>query len=259
MTEIVERAIGYVPKVFVYPDAPRLVTSVAGRLATRVAALQAEKGIASVVLTGGRTGIALLAELAAGSVHGAVDWSRVDFFWGDDRFLAGDNPDRNARQAREALIDHVPVDPRRVHVMEPADGRLGYDPDAAAAAYEELLAAYGDGTDGPLFDICLLGVGEEGHVASVFPDSPAVREERRMVVAVRDCPKPPPTRISLTLPAIRRSNQVWLLTTGAAKAEAVAAAVHGADTRSLPAAGVRGRDCTFWFVDADAASRLSRS
>ncbi|GAA1822525.1 6-phosphogluconolactonase [Planosporangium flavigriseum] len=258
MTGVVERRIGYVPKVFVYPDGPQLVASVAGRLATRVAALQAEKGTASVVLTGGRTGIALLAELTAGSGHSAVDWSRVDFFWGDDRFVSSDNPDRNARQAYEALLDHLPVDPRRVHVMEPANGRFGYDPDAAAAAYEELLVRYGDATGGPLFDICLLGVGEEGHVASVFPDSPAVHEERRMVVAVRDCPKPPPTRISLTLPTIRRSDQVWLITTGAAKAEAVAAAVCGADQRSLPAAGARGLDCTLWFVDAEAARGLSR-
>jgi 6-phosphogluconolactonase len=141
--------------------------------------------------------------------------------------------------------------------MAAADGPFGADPEAAAAAYEEVLGARE--TDGPLFDVCLLGVGEEGHVASVFPDSPAVREERRGVVAVRDCPKPPPTRISLTLPAIRRSGQVWLLTTGAAKAVAVAAAVRGADERALPAAGARGLDRTLWFVDTEAANGLPRT
>jgi 6-phosphogluconolactonase len=256
VTGLVEPAVGYPANVLVYPDADGLAAALGARLVARLAEAQSAKGTASVVLTGGRTGIAVLDVLRTSPSRDTVDWSRVDFFWGDDRFLPRDHADRNERQAREALLDHLAVDPLRVHSMEPADGRFGDDPEAAAAAYDEFLASYG-GAGGPLFDVCLLGVGEEGHVASIFPESPAVREDERLVVAVRDCPKPPPTRVSLTLPAIRRSSEVWLLTTGAAKAEAVRAAVRGDDERTLPASGARGLDRTLWFVDGAAASGLS--
>jgi 6-phosphogluconolactonase len=179
----------------------------------------------------------------------ALDWSAVDFYWGDERFLPAGDPERNETQARTALLDHVPVDPARVHAMAPSDGEFGDDPDAAAAAYAELLGA-GDFRG---FDICLLGVGEEGHTASIFPDSPAVHEKTATVVAVRGCPKPPPTRVSLTLPAIRRATEVWLMTTGAAKAEAVAKALNGALETDIPAAGATGRVTTLWLLDKTAA------
>lgn len=182
-----------------------------------------------------------------------MDWSRVELYWGDERFLPSGDPERNETQAREALLDHVPVPAGRVHVVEPPDGRFGDDPDAAAAAYAEVLA------DVAAFDVCLLGIGEEGHVASVFPDSPAVHERERTVVAVRDCPKPPPTRVSLTLPRIRTSRQVWLMTTGAAKAEAVAAALTGADEVELPAAGAVGTERTLWLLDGAAAAKVPHS
>jgi 6-phosphogluconolactonase len=102
----------------------------------------------------------------------------------------------------------------------------------------------------------MLGVGPEGHVASVFPDSPAVHDTGSAVVAVRDCPKPPPTRVSLTLPTIRTARQVWLCVAGEGKAEAVAAAVGGAAEVDCPAAGARGTERTLWLVDRAAASRL---
>jgi 6-phosphogluconolactonase len=254
-----EHVTGYPATVLVYPDGAQLAAAVGTRLVARLAKAQAERGTASVVLTGGRTGIAVLDVLRTSPRRDTVDWSRVDFFWGDDRFLPRDHDDRNERQAREALLDHLSVDPLRVHAMEPADGRFGDDPEAAAAAYGEELATYGGTDAAPLFDVCLLGVGEEGHVASIFPDSPAVLEGELLAVAVRNCPKPPPTRVSLTLPAIRRSSEVWLLTTGLAKAEAVSAAVNGADERALPAAGAIGLDGTVWFVDGEAASALSRA
>ncbi len=102
----------------------------------------------------------------------------------------------------------------------------------------------------------LLGVGEEGHTASLFPDTPYVRETERAVVGVHDCPKPPPTRISLTLPTIRAASEVWLMTTGVAKTESVAAALSGADPVDIPAAGAWGRDRTLWLLDGAAASAV---
>jgi 6-phosphogluconolactonase len=244
------------PGVIVYAGPDALAAAVATRLVTKIVDAQAKTGWASVVLTGGRTGTAVLERLNAGPTRDSIDWQRIDLYWGDERFLPAGDPERNETQARDALLKHVPVPAERVHAMEPSDGRFGDDPDAAASAYAQLLAAAaGDGAV-PAFDVCLLGVGEEGHTASVFPDSPAVHETERTVVAVRDCPKPPPTRVSLTLAAIRHSAEVWLLTTGAAKAQAVAKALSGANEVDIPVAGARGHQRTLWLLDTTAAADL---
>ena len=244
------------PEVIVHADADLLAAAAAARLVTAIVDAQSARGRASVVLTGGRTGSAVLAQVNASPARDAVDWQRIDLYWGDERFLPSGDPERNETQARTALLDHIPVPAERVHVMEPSDGRFGDDPDAAAAAYAELLASIAGPGLVPEFDVCLLGVGEEGHVASVFPDSPAVHETERTVVPVRDCPKPPPTRVSLTLPSIRRSREVWLMTTGAAKADAVAKALTGTPEVQLPAAGAQGQTRTLWLIDKTAAAKL---
>jgi 6-phosphogluconolactonase len=145
--------------------------------------------------------------------------------------------------------------------MPAADERWSDTLDDAAAAYAAELAERASPEDhGPVprFDVCLLGVGEEGHVGSIFPSSPAVYETERAVVAVHNCPKPPPVRITLTLPAIRRSDEVWLLTNGESKAAAVAMALSGAGEVQLPAAGARGRRRTLWMLDRAAAGKLPR-
>lgn len=143
--------------------------------------------------------------------------------------------------------------------MPASDGPHGADADAAAAAYAaELAAAAGVEDDGPVprFDVLLLGVGPDTHVASLFPEHPSVRETERTVVGVHDAPKPPPTRISLTLPAIRSAREVWLLAAGEDKARAAAVALSGAGEVQAPAAGARGRERTLWLLDAAAAARL---
>ncbi|OKJ96239.1 6-phosphogluconolactonase [Amycolatopsis sp. CB00013] len=240
-------------EVVVYENPDLLAAAAAARLVTRIVDVQAAKGSASVVLTGGGTGIAILRELRDSSARDAIDWSRLDVYWGDERFVPADSDKRNEKQAREALLDHVPLDPKRVHAMAPSDGEFGDDVDAAAAAYAEILTA-----DVPAFDIMLLGLGGEGHTASIFPDSPAVHEKERSVVAVRDCPKPPPTRISLTLPAIRRAQDIWLVTGGDAKADAVAQALAGAGEVEIPVAGARGSRRTLWLLDRGSASKLTK-
>ncbi|MFD5093163.1 6-phosphogluconolactonase [Amycolatopsis thailandensis] len=240
-------------EVVVYENPDLLAAAAAARLVTRIVDVQAAKGSASVVLTGGGTGIAILRELRDSSARDAIDWSRLDLYWGDERFVPADSDDRNEKQAREALLDHVPLDPKRVHAMAPSDGEFGDDVDAAAAAYAEVLAA-----NDAAFDIMLLGLGGEGHTASIFPDSPAVHEKERSVVAVRDCPKPPPTRISLTLPAIRRAQDIWLVTGGDAKADAVSQALAGAGEVEIPVAGARGSRRTLWLLDRGSASKLTK-
>ncbi|RSN35063.1 6-phosphogluconolactonase [Amycolatopsis sp. WAC 04169] len=240
-------------EVVVYENPDLLAAAAAARLVTRLVDVQAAKGSASVVLTGGGTGIAILRELRDSSARDAIDWSRLDVYWGDERFVPPDSDERNEKQAREALLDHVPLDPDRVHAMAPSDGEFGDDVDAAAAAYAEILTP-----EVPAFDIMLLGLGGEGHTASIFPDSPAVHEKERSVVAVRDCPKPPPTRISLTLPAIRRAQDIWLVTGGDAKADAVAQALAGAGEVEIPVAGARGSRRTLWLLDRGSASKLTK-
>ncbi|MFI8565858.1 6-phosphogluconolactonase [Rhodococcus sp. NPDC078407] len=237
-----------------YLDAQSLVDAARSRFVDVVTAAQAERGTASVVLTGGGTGIALLEALRQDS--GSIDWSKVDIYFGDERFLPAGDPERNEVQASQALLDHVDVHPDRVFRMAASDGPHGSDPEVAAATYAQILHSHSEGEPTPAFDIHLLGMGGEGHINSLFPHTDAVREEHRFVVAVEDSPKPPPVRITLTLPAIRRAQHVWLLVSGANKADAVAAAVGGADSDDVPSAGALGTESTVWFLDAGAASEL---
>jgi 6-phosphogluconolactonase len=233
----------------------------AARLVTRLVDVQAAGRVPRLVLTGGGIGTAVLEQLRSGPAHDAVDWTHVDFYWGDERFLAPGDPERNETQAREALLDHLPVDPARVHPMDADTGTGPSGAEAAAEAYAELLAAQARPEDHgpvPAFDVTLLGMGPEGHTASVFPHSPAVYETERTVVAVHGCPKPPPTRVSLTLPAIRRSVEVWILATGESKAAAVAMALGGAGEVAIPVAGATGTHRTLWLLDRAAAAKLPR-
>jgi 6-phosphogluconolactonase len=246
------------PEVVVHSSPDLLAKAVAARLVTRLVDAQAAGGSASVVLTGGGIGTAVLRELRDSPARDAVDWRLVDVWWGDERFVPADDPQRNDVQAREALLGSVPVDPARVHPFPSADGPLGDDPEAAAERYAAELAAATrpeDHGDVPRFDVLVLGVGEEGHIASIFPDMPAVYDERS-VVAVRGSPKPPPVRLSLTFQAISAATEVWLVVSGAAKAPAVALALGGAGPTQVPAAGARGRARTLWLLDRAAASRL---
>ncbi|QKW36580.1 6-phosphogluconolactonase [Actinomadura sp. NAK00032] len=246
------------PAVLVHRDQDVLAAAAAARLLTRIADAQAARGSASVVVTGGGVGTAVLAAVAASAARDAVDWARVDVWWGDERFRPAGDPERNETGARAALLDHVPVDPARVHAMRGPDGPDGDDPDAAAERYAaELRAAAGPG-GGPVpqFDVLMLGMGPDAHVASLFPGMPGLRDERP-VVAVRDSPKPPPTRISLTFPSLRAAREVWVLAAGASKAEAVRLALAAdADVARAPAAGARGRDRTLFLLDIAAAADL---
>ncbi|TGB15258.1 6-phosphogluconolactonase [Streptomyces sp. MZ04] len=247
------------PQLVVHRDKELMAQAAAARLITKIVDAQSARGYASVVLTGGRNGNGLLAALSSAPAKDAVDWSRLDLWWGDERFLPDGDPERNYTQAREALLDSVPLNPARVHPMPASDG--AYEPDAAAEVYAaELAAAAGPEDHGPVptFDVLMLGVGPDTHVASLFPELPAVRETERTVVGVHGAPKPPPTRITLTLPAIRAAREVWLLAAGEDKANAAAIALSGAGEIQAPAAGAYGRSRTLWLLDAAAASQLPR-
>lgn len=246
------------PTVVVVRDPEVLAESVAARLLTSLVDAQAHRGTASVVLTGGGVGIAVLAAIRRSGARHAVDWRRVDLWWGDERFVPADDPDRNEQQAREALLDHLDLDPARVHPIGALGGPDGQDADAAAARYaEELRRAAPPDHDVPPFDVLLLGIGGEGHTASIFPESPAAHDER-LVVGVHGCPKPPPTRVSLGFPALNAARAVWFVVAGAEKAPMVAVALGGAGAVQVPAAGVTGHNETLWLLDEAAAARLPR-
>ena len=252
------------PEIFVYASGDLLAAAAAARTVTRLADAIAAEGRAHVVLTGGGIGTKVLAAIAASPAVDAVDWNRVEFWWGDERFEPAGDPERNETGARSALLGHLAVDPARVHVMAGPDGPDGDDPDAAAARYAAELAAAAResgapaGAEVPAFDVLMLGIGPEGHVASIFPDSPAA-QAGGSVVAVRNSPKPPPTRLSLTFSAIRAAREVWILASGPEKAQAVAEAASGVSEDKLPAAGARGLDRTLFLVDQDAAAQLPQA
>ena len=245
-----------VPTVVVHRDQEVLAKAVAARLVTRLVDVQSARGGAHVVLTGGGVGTAALAEVAATPAHAAVDWDHLDIWWGDERFLPSGHEERNETGARAALLDRMHVDERRVHPMPAAEE--GLSPEDAADLYaSELRAATRpeDHGDVPSFDVLMLGLGPDAHVASLFPGMPALYEHRP-VVAVRGAPKPPPNRVTLTLPALQTAREVWIIAAGESKAKAVRLALSDAGPVQVPGAGARGRQRTLFLLDRAAAREL---
>lgn len=235
------------PETRVHADSGELAEAVAEALITRLAEIQAEDRIPVVGLTGGSIAREIHRAVAVSRNGFEVDWDRVDFWWGDERYVDAHSGDRNAGQARGDLLDHVDVDPARVHEMPSLDSGMSLE--EAAEAYSDTLRAKGRGE----FDVLFLGIGPDGHVASLFPHNRALGVEGRIAVAVSDSPKPPTARISLTFAALNRSRAVWFVASGQSKADAVAAALGDADVRQIPARGVSGSEETLWWLDADAA------
>jgi 6-phosphogluconolactonase len=237
--------------VIVHADAEVLAEAVAARLINRLADAQAHRGEASIVLTGGRIAAKVYQNILASNLHGIVNWSKVDFWWGDERFLPSGDPERNETQAREAFLDHLPVDPARVHPMASADAVA--TPEEAASLYRDELARAAGGEGFPAFDLLLLGIGEDGHVASLFPGNPALEVADVSTVGVHDSPKPPPQRVSLTMTAINAATAAWIIASGEGKAEAVDEALSKGE---LPAGRVKAQGHTRWLIDQDAAAHL---
>jgi 6-phosphogluconolactonase len=242
-------------RVLVHPDKQALTGSVAARFLTKTVDVLDDNGEANIVLTGGSVGIAVLAAVNASPARDSVDWSRVSFWWGDERWLPRGDPERNDRQARDALLDHIAVPAENVHAFAASDEAIGLD-DAAAMYAAELAAHAADGALQPRFDITFLGVGPDGHIASLFPDSAGIRETEGTVISVRESPKPPSERLSLTRSALNSSERIWLVLAGADKASALGLALAGASYTEVPVAGAKGRKRTVFFVDKDAAAEV---
>ena len=239
------------PDVRVFPDVNELSLR-AGEAAVRtINDAVRSTGRCSLVLSGGSTPRRLYGLLAS-RFREQIPWVDVHVFWGDERYVPPDDAQSNYRMAKETLLDHVPCPAAKVHPMPTHFS----DPDAAARDYEATLRSYFAGGP-PEFDLVLLGLGPEGHTASLFPESSALAEPTRWVLPVMT-PADPPVRVTLTFPVLNRAAHAYFLVTGSNKARALHHILTcTADPNTFPAAGVRLASGTLiWWIDRDAAQQV---
>lgn len=230
-----------------FSDINSVADNTAARLIEKLISLLAVKDEVHLVLTGGTVGIATLASIWANPSHTDIDFTRVNFWWGDERFVAANSPDRNALQARNALLKNLKLENSRVHEFPSADNGLELQQAATAfAAHVETVKPY--------FDIVLLGMGPDGHIASLFPGKPQP-ETGLWVIAEEDSPKPPPKRLSFTYEALNTADEVWFVVAGADKQDAVSVAM-GDQPEDLPVGRVHGKILTNWFIDSTAGTKV---
>lgn len=242
------------PVLHIYSELDALNRAAAEAFTQLAHTVIAEKGRFAVALAGGNTPRAIY-QLLATNYREPINWPRVHFFWGDERYVPRDDPDSNFRMVREALFDHVPALAENIHRM-PTEL---LQPETAAQDYEKTLRDFWR-NELPCFDLIQLGLGPDGHLLSLFPNSPLLREKNRLVAVVTDSPKPPPTRLTLTLPALNHAAQIHFFVTGAEKAEALRATLEGdRDLQKFPAQAVQPTTGqVIWWVDEKAASLLKK-
>lgn len=245
-------------RVLVHPDKQALAGSVAARFITKTLDILDDLGSANIVLTGGSMGSAVLAAVNASSARDTLDWSRIHFWWGDERWLPAGDAERNDQQAFDALLSHIDIPAANIHQFPSSDGPFGLD-EAADEYAAELARHAADDAELPRFDITFLGVGPDGHVASLFPHRSGIQVNDRAVIAVRNAPKPPPERLSLTRLVLNHSDRVWMVLAGSDKAPALGLALAGASRDEVPAGGIKGRKRTVFFIDRDAAAEVPES
>jgi 6-phosphogluconolactonase len=233
----------------VLPEPESLAAAAASEIASRLAGAVGERGRASWALAGGSTPRRAYELLARD--HAALPWDRIHVFWGDERCVPPDHADSNFAMARRALLDRVAIPPANVHRVR---GELAAE--GAALDYERELRGFFGDVAFAAFDVVLLGVGEDGHTASLFPGHPALAETTRWAVPVETAAKPPRWRVSLTLPVLCAARDVFVLAAGAGKRAVVAAVRTDADSaaRAYPAAAVRPAGRLVWLVDDAAAA-----
>jgi 6-phosphogluconolactonase len=237
-----------------FSDRGEMLRVEAERVVARAIDAVARRGCFLFCLAGGDTPKPLYEFLASAPFARRIEWPRVHVFWGDERCVPPDQPASNYRMAREALLDHVPLPPTNIHRIRGED-----EPSEAAAAYEELLGGFfgSHGTSATTsFDLLLLGMGADGHTASLFPGGAAAQETRRWVVASPG-PQPESWRISLTPVLLNAAENVTFLVSGANKAERLKDVLEGGPPDVLPAQLIRPtHGGLHWMIDAAAAARL---
>lgn len=235
------------PEVHRFADASAVAENVAQRLIDKLVELQSHKDQVHLMLTGGTVGIATLAALRDNPARNAVDFKRINFWWGDERFVARNHEDRNALQARKALLNFLDLDEAKIHEFPAADDQLALD--AATQNFNELVSEIN-----PEFDLVLLGMGPDGHIASLFPGRTKI-DNQTWIVAEHESPKPPQQRLSFSYSALNTAAEIWFVVAGADKQDAVAVAM-GDTPANLPVGNVHGRNSTKWFIDATAGTKV---
>jgi 6-phosphogluconolactonase len=235
----------------IYPDGESMCRAAAEGLIETMTRTLEHGDRFSIALSGGSTPLVLY-RMLAGEFSGRVPWEKMHFYWGDERCVPQDDPRSNVRLFHDAVMTVVRIPPENIHPM-PTDRD---DPDAAAREYEALMRKRFDGA-WPRFDMVLLGLGKDGHTASLFPGSPALAEGKRWVVGVRT-DADPPVRVTVTLPVLNAASDVWFLVSGREKADALRRVMTGpVDPRRFPASAVcPAKGGVVWWVDEDAASHL---
>jgi 6-phosphogluconolactonase len=241
-----------------HPDADDLAAALAARLVTTIARIQSDHGEASIVLTGGRIAGSVLFALADPMASDAIDWTRVDLWWGDERYLPSGDPERNDYLADTHLLTQITIPSTCVHrILGPDSAETVEDAALSYAAELSVTAAARRRKGRPMFDIVLLSIGPDGHVASLFPEAGSLRSEA-VTLAIVDSPKPPPVRVSMGFSALNDCSEAWLMASGEEKADVVDLMLtQGAGFLQIPAAGIQGRQRTLLLIDESAASKLT--
>jgi len=241
-------------QIRVYPNVDSLMPAVAESLVERIQSVVSLGNCFSLVLSGGNTPRSLY-RLLATEFKDRITWEQMQLFWSDERYVPHSDTRSNYRMAEEILFRHVPIPRQNIHPM-PTELP---DPQQGAQAYEGVLRTYFP-PPWPRFELVLLGLGPEGHTASLFPNSPALEENERWVVSVKAAADPP-VRLTLSMPAINHAREVYFLATGADKAPAVERALTWTPGKpASPAAMVRPEDGnTVWWIDESAAAYLPES
>ncbi len=243
------------PTILVFETPEQVALAAAERFVEHAQTSIHDHGLFTVALSGGKTPRRMYELLATGAFKARLEWSAVHLFFGDERMVPPDHSESNYRLARESLISHVPIPPDNVHQMNGAGEAV-----TNARLYEVELRSFFSGAERPRFDLVLLGLGKDGHTASLFPGTNALSERHAWVVAnwIEEFQS---YRLTLTAPAINAAARVEFLVTGADKAQALAAVLEGpSDPEHLPAQLIKPQSGSVsWLVDTQAASKLSTS
>jgi 6-phosphogluconolactonase len=239
-----------VSELLISPDANRL----AERAAEFIVMLAEMHRPFTIALSGGSTPRALYSLLASNAYSSRINWNNVQFFWSDERCLPPDDPESNYYLARTTLFDHAPIPASNIHRV-----KSELPPPEAAAEYERQLRNYFSEDNWPRFDLVLLGMGDDGHTASLFPHTAALSEEKRWVVGNQVQTAKPPWRITFTRPLINAAHNVAFLVAGAGKADRLKQVLQGPlDPESLPSQSIKpSQGELYWFLDEAAASQLT--
>nr|WP_044199448.1 6-phosphogluconolactonase [Oscillochloris trichoides] len=242
------------PEIVLFPSVEELAEAAAQRITHSIQAAVQERGHCLIALSGGKVPPRVHHIIASPPLRNQIPWEALSIIWVDERYVPFDSPDSNYLLARQTLLDHTPIPSDQVYPVP----TYYATPELAASVYERQVQAL-LGTHGGQIDISILGMGADGHTASLFPQHPALNAAANQhVIAVTDAPKPPPTRISLTPAVLNRSRLALFLVTGGDKAAMLAAALRGPFTPTeIPAQMIRpAQGRVVWMLDAEAAIHI---